>query len=225
MNRSEYMSRLKAALADLPEKEREDALRFYNDYLDEGGVEKEEENLRSLGSPEELAKEIRNGVKGEKATQNSGADQNVQNRQYHQNNAGGKKQMDTATIILIVVLAIFALPIILPLFISFLGVMFSILVSIVAVAFSVVVAGVALGVAGVFLFGIGIWALFIVPPVGLILMGVGLLLFAIGLLFTVLCIILCRVVIPPFARWICDVTKKFIHWISEKFSGKKVQES
>ena len=34
MNRAEFMERLQELLEDIPQAEREDALQYYNDYLD-----------------------------------------------------------------------------------------------------------------------------------------------------------------------------------------------
>lgn len=63
MNRIDFMSRLSLLLSDLPENERVEALQYYEDYLNDAGVENEEEVLKSLGTPEELAESIREGLK------------------------------------------------------------------------------------------------------------------------------------------------------------------
>ena len=41
MNRREFMAQLERLLGELPESERVEALRFYNDYFDEAGPENE----------------------------------------------------------------------------------------------------------------------------------------------------------------------------------------
>lgn len=50
-------------LSDLPTAEREEAIQYYEDYLNDAGVENEEEVLAALGTPEELAASIREGLK------------------------------------------------------------------------------------------------------------------------------------------------------------------
>lgn len=65
MNRFEFMSRLSSLLSDIPENERDEAVQYYNDYLNDAGVENEEEVLESLGTPEELAASIRRGLQEE----------------------------------------------------------------------------------------------------------------------------------------------------------------
>lgn len=42
MNRVEYMTRLAAMLQDIPVEERQEAMKYYNDYFDEAGEENEE---------------------------------------------------------------------------------------------------------------------------------------------------------------------------------------
>ena len=63
MSRKEFMQRLEALLSDLSENEREEALQYYNGYLDDAGSENEEEVLQELGTPEALAASIRQGLK------------------------------------------------------------------------------------------------------------------------------------------------------------------
>lgn len=69
MNRIDFMSRLSLLLSDLPESERAEALQYYEDYLNDAGVENEEEVLKSLGTPEELAASIREGLKEDSGQQ------------------------------------------------------------------------------------------------------------------------------------------------------------
>ena len=56
------MERLQKLLEDIPQAEREDALQYYNDYLDDAGPENENEALAALGSPERIADSIRIGL-------------------------------------------------------------------------------------------------------------------------------------------------------------------
>ena len=59
MNRLEFMKELEALLSDISQSEREEALQYYNDYLNDAGVENEQEVLDAMGSPEQLAKVIK----------------------------------------------------------------------------------------------------------------------------------------------------------------------
>ena len=52
MNRVEYMTRLASMLQDIPVEERQEAMKYYNDYFDEAGEENEEKVAAELDSPE-----------------------------------------------------------------------------------------------------------------------------------------------------------------------------
>ena len=52
MNRIEYMTKLASLLQDIPEVERKDAMKYYNDYFDDAGSENEQNVIEELESPE-----------------------------------------------------------------------------------------------------------------------------------------------------------------------------
>lgn len=68
MNREEYLKRLSFLLKDLPKEEIEDAIAYYEDYFEEAGEEKEEQVIKELGSPEKIAKMIRDSVQENQAS-------------------------------------------------------------------------------------------------------------------------------------------------------------
>lgn len=59
MNRGEFLAKLRLQLRDFSAEEREEALKFYEEYLDEAGPEQESAVLAELGSPEKVARIIR----------------------------------------------------------------------------------------------------------------------------------------------------------------------
>ena len=63
MSRDEFMRQLEYLLSDIPEYEREDALDYYRDYLEEAG-EDADEVIREFGSPERIASIIRSDLAG-----------------------------------------------------------------------------------------------------------------------------------------------------------------
>lgn len=62
MDRLVFMKELESLLSDISQSEREEALQYYNDYLNDAGVENEEEVLGSLGTPQDLARVIKAGL-------------------------------------------------------------------------------------------------------------------------------------------------------------------
>ena len=61
MDRAEFLNRLEAQLLDVPQAEREEALQYYEDYLNDAGDAGDFDILQELGTPEEVADSIRNG--------------------------------------------------------------------------------------------------------------------------------------------------------------------
>ena len=56
------MRKLEELLSDISPSEREEALQYYNDYLNDAGKENEKEVIEALGSPEEVAEIVRAGL-------------------------------------------------------------------------------------------------------------------------------------------------------------------
>ena len=59
MTRSEYLTAIATLLQDISVEERKEAMKFYNDYFDEAGDENADQAIEDLGSPEEVARKIR----------------------------------------------------------------------------------------------------------------------------------------------------------------------
>ena len=64
MSRWEFMRRLEELLSDISPSEREEALQYYNDYFNDAGRENEQEVIKALGSPEQVAKIVKEGIGG-----------------------------------------------------------------------------------------------------------------------------------------------------------------
>ena len=64
MNRETFLRELKYLLQDVAEDEREEALQYYRDYLEDAGPENEENVLQDLGDPARVAAMIRSGLNG-----------------------------------------------------------------------------------------------------------------------------------------------------------------
>ncbi len=62
MNKKEFLENLNYLLSDLAAGEREEALLYYEDYFADAGEENEAEVIASLGSPEQVAKQIKEGL-------------------------------------------------------------------------------------------------------------------------------------------------------------------
>lgn len=59
MNRVEFMRQLEVLLAEISQREKEEAIQYYNDYFDDAGTENEAEVIRALGTPAKVAETIK----------------------------------------------------------------------------------------------------------------------------------------------------------------------
>lgn len=215
MDRKEFMKKLEMLLSDIPEKERKDALLYYEEYLDDAGTDNEQEALKSLGTPEKIAAGIRSCFGPSSASQST-----QQNRNYHQpngenpyngnpykgnpNNAGpGRegsgargKQRSTGEIILLVLLCVIALPVLIPVGIGVMAVVFALLTALVVLLAALLITGFAVLAVGLILVGVAVVKLFAAPAAAIYLFGGGLVCTGIGLAMSILMIWLAVKVIP-----------------------------
>ncbi|MCI8441591.1 MAG: DUF1700 domain-containing protein [Provencibacterium sp.] len=150
MTREEYMYALQSCLYALSPEERAAALQYYAEYFDDAGPENEQQVMADLGSPQEVAKQILKDF--------------AENRYP----LPGCRPADSRTRRpalsgWMVLLGILLLPILLPLAIALIAVVFGLLVGILCLAAVLVIATVALiltGIAGTFggIAGLAGWA-------------------------------------------------------------------
>ena len=221
MNRAEFMEKLRALLADVEDGEREEALNYYEDYFDDAGIENEQQVIESLESPEKVAQIIKEGLSDSEGEQGEFSENGYSGygepakeevvyygTQKEQKFTDKIKNLGTSGWILILILAIFALPIFGPLGVGLLSAVLGILIAAAVVLFVLVIVGIALLVAGASVFAAAIGCLFVTPAVGIMMLGLSLLLIGIGILATVLGIWIVQKVIPPVIRWIVKLFRK-----------------
>ena len=182
MKRDEFMAQIARLLADMPDNERMEAIRYYNDYLDEAGEENEEEAIRELGNPQEIAANIKANLQEQDFETGRMKEQPMAKMEVEAENAGKRTSKSTGQWILIIVLLVFASPIllgvgggILGIVLGLAGAMLGIIFAFLACGLSMVLGGVALGVKG-------IWNLFQMPALGFAGLGGGLICIAVGIL-------------------------------------------
>lgn len=194
MTREEFLRRLNELLSDVTDEERAEAIRFYEEYLDDAGPEQEAQVLAELGSPEKVAAIIRANVPGSRvqpepqaaqaqsgpAAPGAGAAAAIPLPPYARPGAAQpappRKGMSDRTILLIILAVV-----LFPLWIGLAGAVFGILMGIVGAALGLFFGGVGtvVGIVAVLTantpaaFGAGI-------PVGLFMVGLCLLALALG---------------------------------------------
>ncbi len=186
MKREEFMRALEAALADAPADERDAALQYYNDYLDDAGAEDEERVIEALGDPAVLAESICRDASGsDDAPDGSLPDGRSDEETSKAGLKAAGKQVNVWKWVCIGLLIAILSPFILALAVTVLALAVALVVSVFAVIISLAITGVAVMGGGLAAAGIGVLKIFAVPAAGLYLCGIGILMMAVGLLATV----------------------------------------
>lgn len=190
MTKKEFLDELRKELGFLPTEDVNDAIKFYDEYFNDAeGTE--EQIINQLGSPKRVAQSFYREYNYKKYSQNN-TEQDVSVQRE-------KKKKSNIPVWLIVIIAIFAVPVIIPLIISILGVFIGIIFTIIGVIFAAICVFAALSIGG------GAWILdSIINFNGVYPMllqgGIGLFLFGIGLLLGWLLILAFVKVIPALFR-------------------------
>lgn len=228
------MRELEDLLSDVPSEERIEALKYYNDYFDDAGVENETNIISELGTPERIAGIIKADLKADGGsnqdrgffTERGYKDTVYEEEKFEVVKPGEKNQNSNSTnntnntnnyntnksntnntnILLVILICIFALPVGVPLFFSFFGIALSIVLAIAGILFGFAIAGIVMVPAGIAMVFAGLFKMGI-PYIGLAICGGGLLILGIGILFVLLSVCLCKTVVPAIIRGIVYICR------------------
>ena len=237
MDRAEFLNRLEAQLLDVPQAEREEALQYYEDYLNDAGDAGDFDILQELGTPEEVADSIRNGLRqdssdaGERSGQadenwqdssrtgqlgdsgyfseNGYVDREPQKEELQRDDSSAARRRQPS-VWLWILLIVFVAPVVLP-------IVFGLLVAAISVLFALFITGIALLVCGIVCTGVGIWALIQAftqiaawPAAAMIGIGISLAAIGIGVLVTMLMGWLIGKVVPAGVRALCNCLHRIV---------------
>lgn len=198
MNRIEFMQQLEMLLADISEAERADAIKYYNDYFDDAGIENEAGVIEQLGSPEQVAQNIKADAFGTENVNQTYTSQDAPNMNHtYTNQQPQNNDRDGATLALVVVLIIVTFP----LWMSLAG-------ALIGIAFGLTVGGGGIMVGGIAVIGAAIAKTAIFPMGGVFLFGLSFLLLALGLVFIVGGLSIGFVAIPAIIKGVTSLIKK-----------------
>lgn len=261
MNKEIFLRDLRRFLADIPDDEREQALKYYEDYFEDAGPENEQQVIQELGSPIDIAKQIKSTNQenisygqgndffqnkeypnpyrntqnssrntGSRFTQNTysgntGYTQGANTRNYSQSQgpyAGTYQEpkkswtQDPSKIVIVILLAIFAIPIGIPIVSTIFGlvvaaaaVIFALIVTLFAVGGSLAISGVCVLIGCFFTPG-GIASI-------LLLLGTGLVLLSMGLFIFWFSIVLCAKLFPALGKGVGKLVQSIVTGIQSFF--------
>ena len=227
MSRTEFMRQLESLLQNISATEREEALQYYNEYFNDAGPENEQNVIEALGNPAKVAENIKKDIfgngYGENGYQRISADNRAMitypaDSRTEENPGQGnpapsasseqKKEMSTGMIVLIVILCIFASPLILGAASAAIGVAagviaawFGLIIGFGATAAALLLVLIALVVTGII-------SMFTHPFVGMGLIGAGLICGGVGLLFLMLTVAMAGIATPAICRGIVGLFQK-----------------
>ena len=225
MTRMEFMMKLGALLKELPDGERLEALRYYNDYFADAGEENEQQVIEELGSPEKIAEEIYGTERWETLKKQMAQKEQAGKQEefvfkpgnYEEESSKNsayvpqKKKMGFGwKLLLLVVLC----PIWIPVAAAVFGAAFGILMGILGILIAVLATGVAGIVAGVAVLIFGIIRIVAIPSVGVLMLGVGAILLGAG--------ILAMMLIPLCWRFICWLIRTIVNLLRRLFGRDTV---
>lgn len=217
MNRIDFMAQLKRLLTDLPESDRNDAIAYYNDYFDEAGPENESQIIQELGSPGKVAATIKAGMisAGNKAEYTETGYQDARTKETEQvmveQYRDPQQKRGAGKWALIVILIIFASPVILGVGGGLFGAIIGILSGIFGLVVGMLGGSVGFLVAGIAGIVTGIVETFTNPAAGLVMMGGGMLSLALTLLLGSFGIWLLFRVFPKCFRGCVSLVSRIFH--------------
>lgn len=182
MDKKTYMEALKHELRHLPKADREEALLYYSEYFDDAGLEREAEVIEELGEAKDTAAQIL---------------KEVAIKRLEEPKRAANKGFST---LWIVILALCAAPIGLPLLLVILVVGIAMMTCVLALFFTLFVVGITLLVSGIAGIGAGIYFVPTQFANALAVAGSSLVVFGFGLLILMAAIFCCKAIFRGIAR-------------------------
>lgn len=184
MNQEQYMKLLRKRLRRLPKEDFEMAVAYFEEYFTDAGPDQAEQAIADLGLPEEAAEQIIRDI----AIRNTTAPV-----------AGVRRSLGA---VWVGILAVFAVPVALPLAIGLIVVAVMLMIAALASMLAVFLAGAAAVFAGMIAFLAGLSIITVNLPNTLVCLGFGLAGIGLGLLII---------------YWMCRFGRSFLNWTVHMF--------
>lgn len=234
MNREQFISRLDELLKDIPESERAEAIEFYREYFDDAGSENEDSVIKELGSPEEVAHNIREELaekelvtaesvernKEQKAErEQTYTGQNGSTNRYYDNTGSNnspeeereKKKKNASMILLIILACILAIPVGIPVLSAVGGTLIGLAAAFLGILLAIWIVGIVFVVVSLVLFVVAIANIFTSTIASVLLFGLSFIFFGSGLLLVLAGMKICTILIPQLFRGIAHLFNSLIY--------------
>lgn len=190
MNRIEFLERLERLLADVPYTERREALNYYTEYFEDAEKD-DEEVIKTLGSPEEVAHNIREELAGKELAESvpdqggEGSSHGADHSEYVHKGSDSStqdKKLEGWQLALIIIAIVLTIPLWGGLVCGAAGVIVGAIASFFAIILALAAVAVACLIAAVAVFVIAIVKVVISPLASVFLIGLSFLLLGISML-------------------------------------------
>lgn len=227
MNREQFIAQLARLLQDLPPAERQEAIRYYQEYFDDAGEENEDAVIQELGSPGKVAASIKANLQYGGSTfgandtdmENTGTESQTKDADGWQNSStqspyamqARKPKRGVGGWALLIIILVFASPVLLGvgggalgIFIGILTTVFALWISFFTVAIGMIGGGIAVLIKGIF-------HVISSPAAGLVSMGGGLICIALGILCAVFFLWFTFQLCPRVLRTTLNFISRIVH--------------
>lgn len=230
MKRTEFIEQLRELLREVEQDEKEEALQYYEDYLEEANILENMEVPESFGTPQQVAQTVRNGLSGKfeeeaeftergfrgfeepkNPVDSFGGMVRSENQTYQEKGRSGwkrEKRMGLAAILLILAAGMIGGPVVLSILAALASLIFCGVIVVGVGIFTSLAVGAALLITGAVLCGVGAVKLFAAPFAGLVLIGGGLVGLSFGLLGIIVGIQVTVKILPKVVRKTVEICKK-----------------
>ena len=192
MDKLEYLVKLIHSLSKMPNDERDNVVRYYEEYFAEAGPEHEQAIIEELGPPKKLAAKIM-------------ADFAIKN--YDSSDISNKAKKGVSTIWMIIA-AIFASPIALPIAIAVAEVVIVLIITVFVIFLTFFLTSICITLGAIVFLVLSIWSLFQSIPTSVFFFGIALAAVGIGILLGVFSIWITRLSINLLVKFVRKVLLK-----------------
>lgn len=192
MDKFEYLMKLNHGLSKMPEDERKNAVRYYEEYFTEAGPEQEQKIIEELGPPKKLAAKIM-------------ADFAIKDYDAADTQNKAKKGVST---IWMVIAAIFASPIALPIAIAVAIVAIVLIITVFVIFASLLIVSICFTLCAVAFIILSVWSVFQSIPTSVFFFGIALALAGLGILLGVFSIWITRLSINLLVKFVTRILSK-----------------
>ena len=215
MNRIEFLERLESLLADIPYTERREALNYYTEYFEDAEKD-DEEVIRTLGSPEEVAHNIREELEGKELAEiaDAPADEKAPESGGETDDKkadGAKKQLEGWQIALIIIGAVVLFPVYGGVIVGALGAFIGVIAGFFGIILGLMAAALGCAIAAVFVFVVAIVKFAVSPLASLFLIGLSIFLAGIAMLCMIASWKSLTVLIPGIFQGIAYIWNSIFH--------------